>query len=214
VCQTKLSPSLHSYRAQHGAAGPGGGVVGGWAGSSTPRTPRPRARGRAAAAGPPGGARTRASARLAGPGAARRAAPAAIVARAAAGRPAAPRCARWRERRRPPCLFPTPAGDSYDVVLSSGFLAFANHSGFLQAVEEVRRAAGGARALAAEAPAPGAARARARRGPRPVPRLCAPARQPRQLERRMANWPQPLPSACSGSAPAAGRRCPARRQQP
>lgn len=28
------------------------------------------------------------------------------------------------------------AGDQYDVVLSSGFLAFANHSGFLQAVEE------------------------------------------------------------------------------
>ncbi|KAI8469843.1 MAG: acyl transferase/acyl hydrolase/lysophospholipase [Monoraphidium minutum] len=27
-------------------------------------------------------------------------------------------------------------GESYDVVLSSGFLAFANHSGFLQAVEE------------------------------------------------------------------------------
>ncbi|GBF93910.1 hypothetical protein Rsub_06159 [Raphidocelis subcapitata] len=27
-------------------------------------------------------------------------------------------------------------GDQYDVVLSSGFLAFANHSGFLQAVEE------------------------------------------------------------------------------
>jgi hypothetical protein len=26
-----------------------------------------------------------------------------------------------------------------DVVLSSGFLAFANHSGFLEAVEEVRR---------------------------------------------------------------------------
>lgn len=29
-------------------------------------------------------------------------------------------------------------GEQYDVVLSSGFLAFANHSGFLQAVEEVR----------------------------------------------------------------------------
>jgi len=29
-------------------------------------------------------------------------------------------------------------GGEYDVVLSSGFLAFANHSGFLQAVEEVR----------------------------------------------------------------------------
>ena len=33
----------------------------------------------------------------------------------------------------------TTAGEQYDLVLSSGFLAFANHSGFLQAVEEVRR---------------------------------------------------------------------------
>jgi hypothetical protein len=31
----------------------------------------------------------------------------------------------------------TCAGESHDVVLSSGFLAFAQHSGFLQAVEEV-----------------------------------------------------------------------------
>jgi hypothetical protein len=30
------------------------------------------------------------------------------------------------------------SGETLDVVLSSGFLAFANHSGFLQAVEEVR----------------------------------------------------------------------------
>ena len=29
------------------------------------------------------------------------------------------------------------ANERYDLVLSSGFLAFANHSGFLQAVEEV-----------------------------------------------------------------------------
>jgi hypothetical protein len=29
---------------------------------------------------------------------------------------------------------------SHDVVLSSGFLAFAQHAGFLQAVEEVRQA--------------------------------------------------------------------------
>jgi hypothetical protein len=34
------------------------------------------------------------------------------------------------------------ADNKYDVVLSSGFLAFANHSGFLQAVDEVRPAAG------------------------------------------------------------------------
>ena len=29
------------------------------------------------------------------------------------------------------------AGPKYDIVLSSGFLAFASHSGFLKAVEEV-----------------------------------------------------------------------------
>lgn len=34
----------------------------------------------------------------------------------------------------------TGAQESHDVVLSSGFLAFAQHSGFLQAVEEVRPA--------------------------------------------------------------------------
>jgi hypothetical protein len=32
------------------------------------------------------------------------------------------------------------AGVKFDVVLSSGFLAFAHHSGFLQAVEEVGKA--------------------------------------------------------------------------
>lgn len=31
------------------------------------------------------------------------------------------------------------AGPKYDIVLSSGFLAFASHSGFLKAVEEVKQ---------------------------------------------------------------------------
>lgn len=35
------------------------------------------------------------------------------------------------------------AAGSHDVVLSSGFLAFAQHSGFLQAVEEVRSSSDG-----------------------------------------------------------------------
>jgi hypothetical protein len=46
-------------------------------------------------------------------------------------------CAMRAHAGAPSAPHPQPAGESYDVVLSSGFLAFANHSGFLQAVEEV-----------------------------------------------------------------------------
>lgn len=53
-----------------------------------------------------------------------------------AGRPSGarvpvPTCAAASKRN---CA-PTPG--AYDLVLSSGFLAFANHAGFLQAVDEV-----------------------------------------------------------------------------
>ena len=57
-----------------------------------------------------------------------------------------PRPAATRSTPTAPALgaaFARAAETQYDVVLSSGFLAFANHSGFLQAVEEVCARASG-----------------------------------------------------------------------
>lgn len=54
------------------------------------------------------------------------------AARARGGAAPSRQCCRLRSSNAPAA-----PGSGYDVVLSSGFLAFANHTGFLQAVEEV-----------------------------------------------------------------------------
>lgn len=130
------------------------------------------------------------------------------------------------ERR--PARAPSPgrrraAGDTYDVVLSSGFLAFANHSGFLQAVEEVRGgrlslASRGARRLlggrgpAAVSSSPGRAALARVRNRSPIKPAGSPGSKPRARARVTRTAPRPCP--LTARSPPARPRPAHRRRRP